>query len=62
MAAAAVYPHVHVFKSSLLTSPVGVEELGPLRAMTATGAGLSLALNLHWKGTDSSATLLPVSF
>jgi hypothetical protein len=29
----------------LACEPVGGEELGPLRAMTATGAGLSLALN-----------------
>ncbi len=29
----------------LAREPVGGEELGPLRAMTATGAGLSLALN-----------------
>ncbi len=47
MTTTAVYPNVHVFKRSLLASPVGVEELGPLRAMTATGAGLSRALNLH---------------
>jgi hypothetical protein len=45
MVAAAVYPHVHVFERSLLASPVGVKELGPLQAMTATGVGLSLALN-----------------
>jgi hypothetical protein len=41
---------------------LGAEELGPLRAMKTTSAGLSLALNLHWKGTDFSATLLRVSF
>jgi hypothetical protein len=29
----------------LAREPVGGEELGPLQAMTATGAGLSLALN-----------------
>jgi hypothetical protein len=46
----------------LLFLHLGVEELGPLLAMTATSAGLSLALNLYWKGTDFSATLLPVSF
>jgi hypothetical protein len=45
MAAATVYPNVYVFKRSLFASLVGVEELGPLRAMTATDAGLSLALN-----------------
>jgi hypothetical protein len=62
MAAAAVYTHVHVFERSLLASPVGVKELGPLRTMTATDAGLSRVLNLHWKGTNFSATILPVSF
>ncbi len=31
--------------AELAREPVGGEELGPLRAMTATGAGLSLALN-----------------
>jgi hypothetical protein len=46
----------------LLFLHLGIEELVPLRAMMTTGAGLSLVLNLHWKGTDFSATLLPVSF
>jgi hypothetical protein len=34
-----------VCSAELAREPVGGEELGPLRAMTATGAGLSLALN-----------------
>jgi hypothetical protein len=52
MAAAAVYPNVYVFERSLLVSLVGVEELGLLRAMTATGVGLSLALNTAVASAD----------
>ncbi len=52
MATTAVYPNVYVFERSLLASPVGVEELGSLRAMTATSAGLSLALNIAVASAD----------
>jgi hypothetical protein len=55
MAAVAVYPNVYVFERSLLASPVGVEELGPLRAMMAIGAGLSLALNTAVASADHLA-------
>jgi hypothetical protein len=35
-----IYPNLHVFSGAcLLASLVGGEELGPLRAMTATGVG-----------------------
>jgi hypothetical protein len=36
---------IQMWSAELAREPVGGEELGPLRAMTATGAGLSLALN-----------------
>ncbi len=38
---------------SVLTSPIGGEELGPLRAMTAIGVGLSLALNTAVASTST---------
>ncbi len=48
--------NVYVFERSLLASPIGVEELGPLQVMTATGASLSLALNTTVASTDHLAT------
>jgi hypothetical protein len=62
MAVAAVYPNVYVFERSLLASLVGVEELGPLRAMTATGVSLSLALNTAVASTDHLVTMQRISF
>ncbi len=61
MVAATVYPNVHVFEQNLLASPVGVEELGPLRAMTATGAGLSMVLNTIVASTDHLAAMQHIS-
>jgi hypothetical protein len=36
---------IQMWSAELAREPVGGEEFGPLRTMTATGAGLSLALN-----------------
>jgi len=44
--------------TELACKPIGDEELGPLRAMTATGAGLSLALNIAAASTYPSLVVV----
>ncbi len=61
MATTLVYLNVHVFERTLLASPVGIEELGLLRAMTATGANLSLALNIIVASVDHLAATQHIS-
>ncbi len=61
MAAVAVYPNVYVFERSLFASPVGVEELGPMRTMTATDVGLSLVFNTAIASADRLAATQRIS-
>jgi hypothetical protein len=42
----------------LARKPIGGEELGSLRTMTATGAGLSLALNIVAASTYPSLAVI----
>jgi hypothetical protein len=44
--------------AELAHEPVGGEELGPLRAMTATGVGLSLAFNIVAASTYPSLAVV----
>jgi len=44
--------------TKLARKPIGGEELGPLRAMTATGASLSLVLNIAAASTYPSLAVV----
>jgi len=47
-----------MWSTELAREPNGGEELGPLRAMTATGAGLSLALHIAAASTYPSLAVI----